>query len=166
MMAGLEMKDLTLRLHGGNLALGSDPTEVWTTSPTVMAVNTWTEMFHFIFQPPGLIGKIVWIYIYLKYRVRATTVTADVDERVRARNIRGREYLTPPAYINISNELATANIGTNWVTRITSGYVFPTPQSLDEVPFELQVQMRTNEVDTGRLEVSSESYIRVVYKEK
>ena len=165
-MSGLVMKDLTLRLHGGDLALGSDPTEVWTTSPVTMAINTWTEMFNFDFLPPGLIGEIVWIYIYLKYRVRATTATADVDERVQARNIRGREYLTAPVYVLISDELATANIDVNWVTRVTSGYVLPTSRSLDEVPFELQVQMRTNEVNTGRLEVSSESYIRVVYKEK
>lgn len=161
-----EPRDITFRFlvaDPQNLAIDSDPTEVWSTSPILQVVNTWTEMFHQLFQiePPG---KILWIYFYIKYRVRATTATADVDERIRARNLNG-------TYQNISDELATVNIGTVNIERITSGYVNPRTggagaANLDYLPFEIAIEMRTNEVDTGRLEVSSESYVRVVYEER
>lgn len=161
----LETHDIFLRPVGGLLALNHEPTEVWSTSPTEQLVNTWTEMFSFLYKPKER-GKILWVEVYLKYRVKATTVTADVDERVRARN----QLFTDGVYVNISDELATADIGQNWVTRITSGFILPITGgaglgNFDEVPCEFQIQMRTNEADTGRLEVSSESFIRIVYEE-
>lgn len=166
MVSTPEPRDVTMRLlvaDPQNLAIGDDPTEVWGTSPTVQVADEWTEMFHqeINLEPRG---RILWVYFYLKYRVMATTGTADVDERIRARNLRG-------IYQNISDELATANIGAAWVTRATSGYVNPRTggsgaSNLDRVPFELQIQMRTNEVNTGRLEVSSLSFVRVVYQER
>lgn len=165
MVSTPEPRDITFRFlvdDTQNLEIGSSPTEVFSTSPTTMAVNEWTEMYNqkFDIEPKG---RIIWIYWYIKYRVRATTVTADVDERIRARNL----YST---YQNISDELATANIGTAWVTHITSGYVNPRRageqlSNLDRIPFEVQIQMRSNEANTGRLEVSSESYVRVIYIE-
>jgi len=156
-----ELRDVTLRFFTStpqNLAVGEDPTEVWSTSPVTMPADTWTEMFSQLFniKPPG---RIVWIYFYIKYRVRATTATADVDERIRARNRDG-------TYQNISDELATANINITWIIRSTSGYVDPRSPNFNQLPFEIAVDMRSNEVDTGRLEVSSESYVRVVYEER
>lgn len=166
-MVKLGTIDVTLHLLGGNLALGNDPTEVWSTSPIVMAADVWTSMFDFLFELLEK-GEILWIYVHLKYRVAATTGTADVIERVRMRN------KDADAWEVLSNELATANIGLAWVTRITSGYIFPVEggegalnikRGIFQVPFDFQVQMQTNEVDTARLEVSSLSYIRVVFKE-
>ena len=166
MVSTPEPRDVTFRFlvaNPQNLAIGSSPTEVWSTSPTVQAVNTWTEMFSQIFKiEPG--GEIKWVYFEIKWRVRATTATADVDERVRART-------EGEAYSLISDELATANIGIAWITRTTSGYVNPRfggagQPNFHMQPFEVAIEMRTNEVNTGRLEVSSESYVRVVYEER
>lgn len=147
--------DVTLRLVGGNLAIGTADVESWSTSPTIQYPNYWYDMFNFIFEsrPPGIIQ---WVYIYLKYRVRATTATAVVIERVSARN---KDY----TWVTISNELSTANIGIAWITRTTSGFLLPIT-NFNRVPLEVAVQMQTNETDTARLEVSSESYIRCVYK--
>ena len=159
-------RDVTFRFFADSLqdlSIGDDPTEVWSTSPTVQDADTWTEMFSQIFDQLGKAGRILAVYFYIKYRVRATSGTADVDERVRARNRNGE-------YQNISNELATANIGTSDITRVTSGWVRPRTQgwgqaNFDHVPFEVQIQMRTNEANTARLQVSSDSYVRVVYEE-
>ena len=65
--------------------------------------------------------------------------------------------------MTISDTLATANIGTNWIERITSGFVFPVA-NFDEMPFDFAVQGRTNEANTLRLQVSSESYIQAVFR--
>lgn len=166
MVSTPEPRDVTFRFlvaDPQNLEIGSDPTEVWSTSPTVMTADEWTEMFHELFQiePPG---SILWAYFYIKYRVRATTVTADVDERIRARSM-------GEVYSLISDELATANIGTDWVTKITSDHVSPRfagqgLERFDSQPFQVQIQMRTNEANTARLEVSSESWVRIVYEER
>lgn len=166
-----EVYDITLRPVKGNLAIDSDPVEVWSTSPIVLPVDTWTDMLTFTFEP-GVVGILQELYLYLKWRVRApVSVTADVDERVQGRN-KGWSALS---FVNLSDELATANIGTGWVTRITSGWVAPTrnPERTTAaiinpnfyvVPFDLRVQMRTNEVDEGRLEVSSLSYLRAIFR--
>ena len=161
-----EPRDVTFRFlvaDPQNLAIDSDPTEVWSTSPVLQPANTWTEMFSQLFQiePPG---KILWVYFYIKYRIYATTATADVDERIRARNMGA-------TYQNISDELATANIDVTPIERITSGHVNPRTggagdANFDYLPFEISIDMRTNEVNTGRLEVSSESFVRVVYEER
>lgn len=167
MTGSLRTLDVQLALHGGDVALGVSPTEVWTTSPTVMGAGAWTDMFNFLFFPLER-GLILWIYLYLKYRVCATTATADVIERLRMRNRNADTWEV------VSDELATANIGVAWVTRITSGYILPVEggegaydikRGIFQVPFDFAVQMQTNEVNTARLEVSSLSYLRVVYKE-
>jgi hypothetical protein len=165
-----DVYDITLRPVKGNLSIGVDPVEVWSTSPSVLPVNTWTDMLTFTFEP-RVVGQLLEVYFYLKYRVRApVSVTADVDERVQARN----KGLTD-GWLNISDELATANIGTAWITRITSGWVMPTRNpdytvagvrnpNFFLVPFDIRVQMRTNEENEGRLEVSSLSYIRALFR--
>ena len=158
MVTSLKTKDITLRPFGGNLAIGSDPTEVWSTSPVLLAADEWVDMFEWTFEPLER-GEILWIYVYIKWRVSAAaSATADVIERIRARNV-------GDAYQNISDELATANINVNWVTRTTSGYILPLA-GLNRVPTDFLVQMQTNELNEGRLEVSSESFIRIVFKER
>lgn len=146
------------------LDIGSDPTEKWSQSPTSQVADAWTRMYRETFEVEPR-GRIIWLYLYIKYRIYARTNTADVDERIRGRNKDGD-------WGNISDELSTVNLSAAGPTLIrrTRGYVSPRPLSLDQQlnrqPFEIEIEARTNETDSLTLEVSSESYVRVVYEEE
>ncbi len=151
--------DFTQHLVGGNLEIGTADIENRSTSPTEMDADEWTEMFeYFVNIRPRRGISLIYVYVYLKYRVQATTGTADVEERIQVRTRHGR---IRGSWLTISDELATPNIGAAWIERITSGVLLPI-DGLMYAPFFLKVEMQTNEADTARLEVSSESYVRVV----
>lgn len=156
-----EIRDVTLRLHGGDLEIGVSDVEVWSTSPTVCPAAEWTDMFNYIFDPWGerefSIWELRWLYFYIKYRVYRITLGTTIQERIRARNEGG-------TWVLISDESVAADPGaTPGVEKITSGYVLPVT-NFDSVPFEVAVQINPSVVDDGRLQVSSFSYARSVYK--
>lgn len=132
-----------------NLIVGA--AEQFSVSPTVQAASTWVDMFNFIFEPTTA-GPLAYIYFEITYRVKATTTTADTSERIRGRNKAG-------TWVVISDEKATTDLGTAWVTRTTKGIIRP-KTNLDSVPFEIAIQGYTSEADTLRLEVSSVSFLR------
>lgn len=147
--------DVVIYPVGGALVIDTQNIKTFSTSPAAMAADTWVDMFNFTYQPSSA-GKLLYIEFFLEYQVRATTATADTVERIRARN-------KDSAWVLISNEKTTTDLGTTFIMRTTSGRVVPAA-NIDSVPFEVAVQGKTNEADTLRLEVSSNSSIRAVYR--
>lgn len=156
------LNDVTLRPVGGNLTIGTSDAETWSTSPVVCPAGSWTNMFNFLFQPWGTaervdVGSILWVYFYIKYRVYRVVGATNIQERIRARNKSG-------TWVLISDESVAADPGaTPGVTKTTSGYLLPVT-NFDSIPFNMTVEIDPTVNDQGRLEVSSLSYIRAVYR--
>lgn len=168
-----EPKDFTFRflvkpnsLVGSTLmqlSIGNDPTEQWSGTPTTQPANTWTDMYQESYEHEK-IGKLTWLYFYIKYRIYATPPAGvTLCQRIRGRDREG-------FWGNISDEYCDNMLGTT-LTKITSGYINPRTfgefqHGLMAIPFDVQVQIRVNIANAGRLEVSSESYVRAVYEEQ
>lgn len=147
------------------LIVGDTVSEQWSGSPQTQNANEWTDMYEetFRIEPPG---KGIHYYFCIKYMVYALSATADIDERIQARN-------NPGYYGNISDELHTDNLGVTGTTiyRKTCGVVCPRnlgagAYAFDEQPFDVKIQLRTNEANMGRLRVSSISYVEVLWEER
>lgn len=162
-MASLDRAmEVTRKLVAGDLvdAGAQYSTEVATVTQDVDAVGLSRT-----YQPPYK-DDWKWDLLELEFnlalRVKANaSATADLIWKAQARNKDG-------TWVDLFSAVTETDIGTTYVNRNRSGTFILYPDvvqaNLDEVPFDVQVLLQSNEATEGRIQVANSSWVRMLMR--